>query len=247
MLDELKKSIGCILYERLTSPLAGTFFLTWFVWNWRIPYFLIFSDSSMKLIDRITFVEANYLSIKRLFWLPAGYTALILVLYPFLSLGSFFIWAEFKFLKNKIRNFVEKNELLSITESMELKVKHEQLLNEFVGSISSKDREIDALKLKLSEFENVKKTSSKGNISKQIKKDKWEQDFFNFKSQQKYAKYFDEVSKFINTGRFFSTDFIPVDIQNYYIGNEIIEKTNSPGVFSFTEKGNYFQKQMTSF
>lgn len=42
MFDELKKSISAILYERTTSPLFGSFILSWTVWNWKIFYITLF-------------------------------------------------------------------------------------------------------------------------------------------------------------------------------------------------------------
>ncbi|MEO8234966.1 MAG: hypothetical protein ABI549_06080 [Flavobacterium sp.] len=37
-MEEIKKSISAILYERTTSPLFGTFIFSWLLWNWKIPY-----------------------------------------------------------------------------------------------------------------------------------------------------------------------------------------------------------------
>ena len=248
MINELKKSIGNILYERLTSPLAGTFFLTWFIWNWRIPYFLIFSDSSIKLIERIAFVETNYFSIKTLFWLPAGYTLLVLVLYPVLSLGSYFIWAYFNYFKNKIKNHVEKNTLLSQKESIELTIKYEQLKNWFSELLQSKDREIETLKLNIREYEKGKEVHSTGEftVSNDLKEKEWEKEFDKFKNESLYVSSFNAIAQHVNAGHYMTKDRVEIDAQNYYLGNEIIKPTEKSGIFVFTDKGRYFQKRMTS-
>ena len=41
MLDEFQKSIKAVLYDRLTSPLAGCFIFSWFVWNWGLVYYVL--------------------------------------------------------------------------------------------------------------------------------------------------------------------------------------------------------------
>ncbi|MBU4404288.1 MAG: hypothetical protein L6428_03255 [Candidatus Aminicenantes bacterium] len=152
MINELKNSVSRVLYERLTSPLAGTFFLSWFIWNWKIPYFLIFSDKSMTLIDRLQYVESNYFSANRLFFNPVLCTVLILVIYPIPSLGSYFLWAKFKFWKNKIKNYIEKNVLLSEEDSIRLILKNEEIAKGFAETISNKDKEIEVLKMKLDKY-----------------------------------------------------------------------------------------------
>jgi len=46
MITDILNSIKANLYERVTSPLVGTFLFSWIIFNWRIPIVLIWGDDS---------------------------------------------------------------------------------------------------------------------------------------------------------------------------------------------------------
>ena len=46
MISDFRKSINSILYERVSSPLFGTFVISWLIWNWKITYLTLFVSES---------------------------------------------------------------------------------------------------------------------------------------------------------------------------------------------------------
>lgn len=87
MLDELSNSVKATLYERLSSPLAGAFLLSWGVWNWRPLLVLVASSASVE--DRIEYVGTHYWDAANLYWGPLLSTIVLVTLVPWLSAWTF--------------------------------------------------------------------------------------------------------------------------------------------------------------
>jgi len=60
MLDDIKKSLNEIIYERTTSPLYGTLIISWLIWNWRIVYLTFFISEKKITKNKIDFILSNY-------------------------------------------------------------------------------------------------------------------------------------------------------------------------------------------
>ena len=54
MLDDFTKSIRSTLYDRVTSPLFGAFFISWCIWNYKLLFVLA---SSMPVKDKFGYIE----------------------------------------------------------------------------------------------------------------------------------------------------------------------------------------------
>jgi hypothetical protein len=56
MLDDIATTIKAQLYDRVTSPLSGTFAVSWAIWNWK---FLTILFSDLKAPEKITHISLN--------------------------------------------------------------------------------------------------------------------------------------------------------------------------------------------
>lgn len=148
MFDELKKSISAYLYERTTSPLFGTLFVSWSIWNWKIIYLTLFiSEKEIIGKTKIEYILENYYDNCTLYWFPLISTIILISIIPFFSNGAY--WLSIKFLKWKKdkKNEVEKNQLLSLEQSIDLR---EQIANQelkFAKLVEDKNLEIKQLNL----------------------------------------------------------------------------------------------------
>ena len=158
MLSDFKTSIDKILHERLISPFWGAFILSWFIWNWRIPYVSIFVDQD-KLKEgttRIDYIVNECLTTGwvNVLWLPLLSTAVIVLVFPFISNGAY--WISLKFNKWKVdkKNQVEGATLLTLDQSIKLKEQVRNTEEKYDQLLNNKNKEIDKLKREREEYRN---------------------------------------------------------------------------------------------
>ncbi len=149
MFAEIKKSINATLHERLTSPLFGSFILSWLIWNWKIIYLTFFIDSKLLNHTKICIIENQYSDLDYLIFYPLLSTILLITIIPFISVGAFWVTSKFNSMKLKIKQENDNKQLLNIEQSLtireeinNLKEKHQVIFNE-------KDSEINKLKAQL--------------------------------------------------------------------------------------------------
>lgn len=148
MLDELKKSISASLYERTTSPLFGTLFVSWSVWNWKIIYLTFFiSDKEIIGKTKIEYILENYYDNWTLYWYPLISTLILITIIPLASNGAYWLSLIYLDWKKRKKNEVEKKQLLSLEQSINLR---EQIANQelkFAKLVEDKNLEIKQLNL----------------------------------------------------------------------------------------------------
>jgi hypothetical protein len=66
MIEETKKSIQSILYQRVSSPFYGTSIVSWLIWNWKVIYLTIFVSEKIIKKSKIDFIVDNYSEINHL-------------------------------------------------------------------------------------------------------------------------------------------------------------------------------------
>lgn len=148
MLEEFKKSIQSVLYERISSPFSGAFVLSWLVWNWKLIYYIITVESKIPFDTRVQFIQSNYIIWEVTLLYPVLSAAFFVIFYPFITTGAMYIWLKHKKWQNEIRDEIEKKQLLTFEQSTELRFQIRSQAEKFEKMLQEKDEEIKLLKEK---------------------------------------------------------------------------------------------------
>jgi hypothetical protein len=146
MFDDIRKSIQLTLYERITSPLSGALIFSWLVWNWKIPYYLFFDNTQTPILIRFDIIERNFFNYMHNLIYPMISAIFLIIIYPFATTGTLYIWLRFKKWQSAIKNKIEDNQLLTLTQSIELRLQLRRQQDEVAILIRSKDDDISILK-----------------------------------------------------------------------------------------------------
>ncbi|MBF8704701.1 hypothetical protein [Pseudomonas putida] len=84
MLNDIATTIKAQLYDRITSPLLGSFILSWCLWNWKVLLILV---SNLSATEKITYIELNFFPTAKAYVsnglaAPLLLTLIIIYLYP---------------------------------------------------------------------------------------------------------------------------------------------------------------------
>lgn len=96
MFDDVVKTIKAQLYDRVTSPLFGTFLMSWLAWNWRLPVLFLF-DSTTNVLAKFAYVDAALYSNPSKYYLegflyPLVTTGFFIGIYPWLARPVYGYW-----------------------------------------------------------------------------------------------------------------------------------------------------------
>ena len=247
MIDEIKKSISATLYERTTSPLFGTFFFSWSVWNWKIIIALFFTTAEELKMTKFEYIDINLLNVYDGLIYPIISTIIILTLYAWVSEQAYRLWLYFDKRKNDHKNTIEKQKLLTIEQSMKLRLELSKQEDSFENLIKDKEELITALKNEISELQSKFNNSDEINIDNIIsgnenilKEDKDLEKFFN---NENAVMYFEVVANYVQHGWTFDSEKIPDSITSYFIAHNLIQNTSRNGAFEFTEKGKEYLRE----
>jgi hypothetical protein len=241
MLDEAKKSIQNILNNRVSSPFYGTLIVSWLLWNWKIIYLTFFISEKKIELNKIDFIVANYNNVYDLVWLPIISTILILSVIPFLTNAAF--WLDLKFEKWRIdqKNSIEKKQLLTLEQSINLREQVLNMSNKFDMLLSEKNNEINQLKMLVAELEKGKPNAeitlenlltNKDNDNKEIESlAKKIQDNPNLSKANNVINYHILGSY----GGLVNADGITTEILSFFQSNGLVD--NKGQSYSWTEKG----------
>jgi hypothetical protein len=134
---EIVDSIKSYLYDRIKSPLYGTFIVTWCLWNWKIFYLTFFVSESV-VGNKMWYVGAYLTDFNRTIKYPIFSTLVLIIIAPLLSIGAYWFVLKYK----QLRNMVEGTRLLSLEESTEILFRVDQEKEENLKRIQGKDSEI---------------------------------------------------------------------------------------------------------
>ncbi len=188
MLNDFRKSIQSVLYERVQSPVSGAFFFSWIVWNWKLIFYLIFSN--VLISERINFVQENYINIWNNLIYPFASTVFLIVIYPFITTAGYWVWLKFKTWQINIRNDIEKNQLLTLEQSITIRMQIRNQETEFDKMLTKRDDEIELLKR---QFEESYKSENPEDVSND-NQDELDnrKEFYNFEGSE-YYEFFDSI------------------------------------------------------
>lgn len=240
-MEEIKKSISAILYERTTSPLFGTLIFSWLLWNWEIPYLSFFVSENKLKINKIEYIMANHNEIHHLITYPVISTFILLTIIPFISNGAF--WLSLRFNKWKIdqKNIVDKKQLLSIEQSIELREEISKQEERFAKLVEDKNIEIKQLNLELQDYrEKVTSQVTIENILNNSGHTNADDDLLSLvnrlKDNPKEHKEYEKIIDYIQRG------YTPVDRTD--VTNKFVALLESYNIINRLPNGNYSQTEI---
>ncbi len=166
MLEEFEKSVKATLYDRLASPLIGSYVTAWCVWNYKV-ILIIFSDlqyaQKAQCID-VLFAPWCSNGLAR-YGFPLLWSLFYIFLYPWISKKVFRIWQQYIKDKRDIKNEIEGTRLLTLAESEVIRTEYLQKENKIVELMQNKEKTIqdwkDKYNLLIDENRNLKERLEK--------------------------------------------------------------------------------------
>lgn len=242
MITDLRTSINSILYQRVTSPLFGTFLISWLVWNWKIFYITFIVESEKLEQNRIDYIVNNLNDSGNLIWYPILSTIILITIIPFISNGAYWISLKFEQWRIDNKHKIERKQLLTLEQSIQLR---EQLLDyekKFETLLKEKDKEIKELKLLIEKSSKEDGTDVDGNILIGSKEDKEERsaiEIFNrLQDNEELKNSFYTISDSLQKGISDLTFNQNLDSKalSYFESNDVIQH-NGKGNYKWTSKG----------
>ena len=245
IMEEIKKSFNAILYKRTTSPLYGTFIITWLIWNWKSVYVTLFVSEKTIKKDKLTYIlENHFIDDKHWLIYPIFSTILLLTIFPFISNGAYWLSLKFSKWKRDKKNEVELKQLLTHEQSIELR---EQILNQaerFEKLLSDKNLKIEQLENKLFIIEKQINTDedsiydeNKGNNEELINLSE------KIKFNEIEKNYYDALVRYIQGSFRINFEKTPSTFIAKMESHEIINSVGN-GVYSWGKNGKEFNKLM---
>ncbi len=177
MIDEIRKSINAILYERVSSPFYGTLALSWLAWNWKIPYITFFvseakincSNVLFTNCSKVDYILEHCTNSLNLWQGPLISVVVLLAVVPFITNGSY--WLDMWFKKWRIKKKIEFEDETPLLpkKANELRKKIRDVNEEFERLNEEKDEGIKDLKSLNSELTNKNNLLNKSLKEKETK------------------------------------------------------------------------------
>lgn len=167
-------SIRVQIYERLSSPLFGSFVISWACWNHR---FLLVLFSSLSVGQRFEFIDKHiYTSslevLNDCVIKPAFTAILFILLYPRISKFFYKDWLQRQVETKELRDEIEKATLLTREESQAIQMKILKIKDEYEERIENQAAEIEALKRNSTSSDVNQLPNEQQRIEKENRRDK---------------------------------------------------------------------------
>ena len=250
MIDELKKSLNSILNDRLVSPLFGTFIFSWLIWNWKIIYLTLFISEKQIETNKIAFIVENYNSEYNLLIYPLVSTLMLLTIVPFISNGTYWLSLIFSQWKVNKKNEIQKNQLITLEQSIALREKIKNNEKRFEELLEDKNNQIKLLEIQLNSKnseDNLTKNIAENNSVESDNEEysNIENIAYTIRKDSNLASAFDVLSFLIQRRQRLNdiSDAPNTTMVNYFLSNNIIEN-DDVGKFNFTEFGKKVAKYL---
>lgn len=233
MFDDIKKSISAILYERTTSPLFGTFIISWLVFNWKIVYLTLFISEDKIEVNKIDYITTNYNNEWNLIWYPLISTFLLITIIPIFSNGAYWLTIIYNKWKIEKKKEIELSQQLTLEQSIALRKQVSDQESQFERILSGKDLEIKQFR-EIIEFNKSKKGNTEYEMLAQKIKD----------DEVKLNSYKDIITRIQNSSYTDDASKKNADVIHLLESYDVIENLGN-GVYKYTEQGKEFLKLMT--
>jgi len=248
---EIINSLKKVLTDRINSPLAGTFILSWCVWNWKPLYVSFFVDKSKLAANKLVYVKPLFADNWNLIYSPIISTISILLLLPILSSISK-LWGvyvnnnyQLRLLSLKKVTPVTKKELAVLYEELE------EIEKKHIVKVERMQNKINSLNLIIDETNNP---TPNGNNDALIEPDEEVESslemlmnvllaIYEHSEQDVINDFWDVIMKQkLNSVFKYHKD----DILDFYLDNKLLKSMNN-NLYTLTPKGIKFNEQYIAF
>lgn len=253
MINDIKNSFSKILNERITSPFYGTLAISWLLWNWRIIYLTLFIDEKTIEKDKISYIIENFSDLNHLITYPLISTAILIIIVPFVSNGAYWISLHFNQWKINKRNEVQKKELLTLEQSINLREQIKSQEKRFEELLEDKNLRVKQLETEINLLKKSDKISGEQVIDiaqkdvEQIKNKEISSVTMLINKSEELTKTFDLLSSMVlhkwKLSDLNQSSKPKNESVNFFIANSIIEQDVN-GRFSFTDYGKEIAKNI---
>lgn len=147
-MKDLIDSIRLQVYQRMSSPLFGSFVIAWVCWNHRY-LFILFSgepiQTRLQLAHMLVYPDESVLWLRAVVWPLVSSVAFILI-YPYPSKWLFKYWHKKQIELKKLRDEIEGETLLTKEESRKITRDMVAIREKYEEQVERLAREVDALK-----------------------------------------------------------------------------------------------------
>ena len=260
MINDIQKSINSSLYERLTSPLWGAIVAGWLVFNWEVIYITFFGKEEYLGCGKLDYILIYLYSPENFYLYPIAVVAFLLLVFPFISNGAYYLHLKFKSWKENKRNEIENKTLLSVEQSLKLRESLRNQVEAFNNLTKDKELEIKSLKdqlnqlAKQSEFEIQKHINSikelelsnksgnstliENNTITKTDRDYWEEDFQFIENNISVLNTITTEINKVSSG-YHKKWVNEMDDFSIFVNLELVELKNDDNYY-LTKKGKYF-------
>jgi hypothetical protein len=121
-ISEYKKSAKILFEERLSSPLYGTFIISWVICNWKIIYLTLFiGQEQIKPLTKIEYISKYYFKWYNLTLYPLLSSIILITVIPWLGNKLFQVYLYYEKQRRTFREDLDSTKRLTISESAELR------------------------------------------------------------------------------------------------------------------------------
>lgn len=152
MFEQIFGSIRNQIDERLSNPLAGSFLLSWCLWNYKFFVILFSAEGVAKtfeLIDVIVFPDVQSVLLKGVVY-PLVTSALYIFIYPYPARYVYEFSRTRQREISEIKRRIEEETPLTIEESRRIRSELARIESEYAEQLDRKNREVERLKSQIS-------------------------------------------------------------------------------------------------
>ena len=246
-LDEFRKSVNAILYERVSSPLWGTLVFSWLAWNWQFIVVLFFSDPEKLGMDKLEYINENLVNVCFNAVLPFLSTLFLLTVFPFISEGAYRLHMYFRKRKDSIKEKYEGDVRLTVQQSIALRMELKKMQEQMKQLSEEKEAELEIVEEERDKAieENIKKDTESSTPSSDLINDEENQKIETTLKNRELLKEFETVIEYVNGKKELDEYKLP-EILIFSEKIDLISRNETPRKFfyrfKFTEKGEGFKK-----
>lgn len=146
MLEEFEKSVKATLYDRLASPLIGSYVTAWCVFNYKIILIIL---SDLQYTQKSEYIDALFTpwwNYPVRYGIPLLWSAFYIFAYPHAAKFVFRKWQKYIKAKRDIKHEIEGTRLLTLEESEAIRTEYLQSENKLAELMQNNKKELQEWK-----------------------------------------------------------------------------------------------------